>query len=137
MAHRPSCSAACGDPPRPGLEPVSPALAGGLSTTAPPGKPYLFFYQVNSYMGPDQTRASPGSTFLDSWGHRDRRLKNTGLITLSLLQIRRQRPGVGQRPVQAHGGRSWQSGFRDASCWVWHALPPSVLSSGQLPQQQH
>ena len=32
----------CGmwDPPGPGLEPVSPALAGRLSTTAPPGKPY-------------------------------------------------------------------------------------------------
>ena len=31
----------CGmwDPPRPGLEPVSPALAGRLPTTAPPGKP--------------------------------------------------------------------------------------------------
>ena len=28
------------DPPRPGLEPVSPALAGRLSTTAPPGKPW-------------------------------------------------------------------------------------------------
>ena len=27
------------DPPRPGLEPVCPALAGGFSTTAPPGKP--------------------------------------------------------------------------------------------------
>ena len=27
------------DLPRPGLEPVSPALAGGFSTTAPPGKP--------------------------------------------------------------------------------------------------
>ena len=27
------------DPPRPGLEPVFPALAGRLSTTAPPGKP--------------------------------------------------------------------------------------------------
>ena len=27
------------DPPRPGLEPASPALAGGLSTIAPPGKP--------------------------------------------------------------------------------------------------
>ena len=27
------------DPPRPGLEPVYPALAGRLSTTAPPGKP--------------------------------------------------------------------------------------------------
>ena len=27
------------DPPRPGLEPVSPASAGRLPTTAPPGKP--------------------------------------------------------------------------------------------------
>ena len=28
------------DLPGPGLEPVSPALAGGLPTTAPPGKPW-------------------------------------------------------------------------------------------------
>ena len=34
------------DLPRPGLEPVSPALAGRFSTTAPPGKPWrnLFNY---------------------------------------------------------------------------------------------
>ena len=32
------------DPPEPGLEPMSPALAGGLSTTAPPGKPLYIFY---------------------------------------------------------------------------------------------
>ena len=31
------------DPPRLGLEPVSPALAGRLSTTAPPGKPRSIF----------------------------------------------------------------------------------------------
>ena len=31
------------DLPRPGLEPVSPALAGRFSTTAPPGKPSLEF----------------------------------------------------------------------------------------------
>ena len=31
------------DPPRPGLEPVSHALAGRLSTTAPPGKPIVLF----------------------------------------------------------------------------------------------
>ena len=30
------------DLPRPGLEPVSPALASGFSTTAPPGKPSNF-----------------------------------------------------------------------------------------------
>ena len=36
----------CGmwDLPRPGLEPVSPALAGRFSTTAPPGKPLTFFF---------------------------------------------------------------------------------------------
>ena len=31
------------DLPRPGLEPVSPALAGRLPTTAPPGKPLTDF----------------------------------------------------------------------------------------------
>ena len=33
------------DLPRPGLEPVSPASAGRLSTTAPPGKPLLIFFE--------------------------------------------------------------------------------------------
>ena len=36
------------DPPRPGLEPVSPALAGRFSTTAPPGKPLYRFYHLNT-----------------------------------------------------------------------------------------
>ena len=38
----------CGmwDPPRPGLEPVSPALAGRFSTTAPPGKPLIFLLKI-------------------------------------------------------------------------------------------
>ena len=31
------------DPPRPGLEPVSPAPAGRFPTTAPPGKPRNIF----------------------------------------------------------------------------------------------
>ena len=45
------------DLPGPGLEPVSPALAGGFLTTVPPGKPgkifflnfILFFYTAGSY----------------------------------------------------------------------------------------
>ena len=40
-AHGPSCM---WDPPRPGLEPVSPSLAGRLPTTAPPGKPQFLFF---------------------------------------------------------------------------------------------
>ena len=37
------------DLPRPGLEPVSPAPAGRLSTTAPPGKPTTFLRMFKSY----------------------------------------------------------------------------------------
>ena len=38
------------DPPRPGLEPVSPALAGRLSTTAPPGKPYMYLTYMHIWI---------------------------------------------------------------------------------------
>ena len=34
------------DPPRPGLEPVSPALAGRFLTTAPPGKPKILNFHT-------------------------------------------------------------------------------------------
>ena len=38
------------DLPRPGLEPVSPALAGRFSTTAPPGKPSPIYFFIRSYV---------------------------------------------------------------------------------------
>ena len=38
------------DLPRPGLEPMSPALAGRFSTTAPPGKPHDFL-NIKYYTG--------------------------------------------------------------------------------------
>ena len=40
------------DPPRPGPEPVSPALAGRLPTTAPPGKPLIVIFN-SSCVFPD------------------------------------------------------------------------------------
>ena len=36
------------DLPRPGLDPMSPALAGGFLTTAPPGKPCQFIFDRNT-----------------------------------------------------------------------------------------
>ena len=41
----------CGmwDLPRPGLKPVYPALAGRLSTTASPGKPHVFSFNLMKY----------------------------------------------------------------------------------------
>ena len=40
------------DLPRPGLEPVSPALAGRFSTTAPPEKPQFQFFKEPPYHSP-------------------------------------------------------------------------------------
>ena len=39
------------DLPRPGLEPVSPALAGRFSTTAPPGKPFRLIFTIETELG--------------------------------------------------------------------------------------
>ena len=39
------------DPPRPGLEPVSRALAGGFLTTAPPGKSLDYSLNILAYSG--------------------------------------------------------------------------------------
>ena len=39
------------DPPRPGLEPVSPAPAGRLSTIEPPGKPYSPVLKSQTFRG--------------------------------------------------------------------------------------
>ena len=38
------------DLPGPGLEPVSPALAGVFLTTAPPGKPRGFCFKMSSFL---------------------------------------------------------------------------------------
>ena len=52
-----SCPAPCGIlVPRPGIEPMSPALEGGLSTTGPPGKSKIyssincFYFNYGSYI---------------------------------------------------------------------------------------
>ena len=42
------------DLPRPGLEPVSPALVGGFLTTAPPGKSLLGV--LDNHMGPQKLK---------------------------------------------------------------------------------
>ena len=53
-----------GDLPDPGIEPASPALAGGFFTTAPAGKPFLPPLQVPSleslFSSPDQSLSLPG-----------------------------------------------------------------------------
>ena len=52
------------DPPRPGLEPVSPALAGRLSTTAPPGKPQCCFFIQQSSVSSSYQSLRPCTIFI-------------------------------------------------------------------------
>ena len=52
------------DPPRPGLEPVSPALAGRLSTTAPPGKPHAVLITVALWYSLKSGSLIPPALFL-------------------------------------------------------------------------
>ena len=64
------------DPPRPGLEPVSPALAGRLSTTAPPGKPpimWVFKWRGDSSLAGDISKVHSKFTVVNApedqcWG---------------------------------------------------------------------
>ena len=50
VAHRLSCAVACGIlVPIPGIELVSPALAGGFLTTGPPAKSWGFFPLISLY----------------------------------------------------------------------------------------
>ena len=81
------------DLPRPGLEPVSPALEGGFSTTVPPGKP-CFLVDLEDSLGiPDSSPLSVVcvvnilhfSLFLGSWKeHLNFRVLNFYQIYLSL-----------------------------------------------------
>ena len=59
----------CGiwDPPRPGLEPTSPALAGRLSTTAPPGKPPLCSSNPKKHQGLSQSTSPMVLASSPSW----------------------------------------------------------------------
>ena len=41
------------DLPKPGIEPTSPALAGGFLTTEPPGKPCCVIHGTNLTGGPE------------------------------------------------------------------------------------
>ena len=54
------------DLPRPGLEPVSPALAGGFSTTAPPGKPPRLSL-ISRVAGNPRLAATPVSASVVTW----------------------------------------------------------------------
>ena len=49
------------DLPRPGFEPVFPALAGRFSTTAPPGKPYILI--LDSGLPPGPAWRNPKATY--------------------------------------------------------------------------
>ena len=72
------------DLPRPGLEPVSPALAGRFSTTAPPGKPPVGVFII-IFISPEKMKSKLFSDIqLSSHGALDCALRGWGGVTSTL-----------------------------------------------------
>ena len=74
------------DLPRQGLEPVSPALAGRLSTTVPPGKPPLLPVLIET-TGSSLIEAGPGQDVNNNLGN-------------TVLVLRQARLGNVSMPMQ-------------------------------------
>ena len=73
------------DLPRPGLEPVSPALAGRFSTTAPPGKPpKVLLFHITLH-----TQFSVWQTVID-------------VIAVIVVAIEKKKWGACERPTTLH-----------------------------------
>ena len=64
------------DPPRPGLEPMSPALAGRLSTTAPPGKPSISILRLIFFTHKGDHIDQRLSLYIHDWPKKKKSLKN-------------------------------------------------------------
>ena len=109
-----------GDLPDPGIEPVSPALAGGFFTTEPPGKPTVAYEKERkiSFL----PHGGPSGLLTGIHSHRggpalgNRRVK-------TLLQLRVQIP---RRPqvtgLHLSGLLPWHSGQTSPDC-PWLAQP--------------
>ena len=82
----------CGmwDLPRPGLEPLSPALAGRFSTTAPPGKPLQLFFLCTQ-----ETYNSPWPT---AGGEKSTRSHRPQHHTIPLREVQRVELRVESKP---------------------------------------
>ena len=94
------------DLPRPGLEPVSPALAGRFSTTAPPGKPWYLFLKDSLNKSTSLTVPPPGRQRSGSPDVHD---------------------GTGEAMPEAMPGLTKPSWSREFKVWLpggtWGALP--------------
>ena len=114
------------DLPRPGLEPMSPALAGGFLTTAPPGKPTLNFYPliiflflsyILSQLQSSDDRSTKTRSSSKSWKFLQLTPMLNGKLVLHLSGITTPAPNairsiLGKRPplgARHHGSPRWIS----------------------------
>ena len=105
------------DLPGPELEPVSPALAGGFLTTAPPGKSQAIIFDLqkllqlnivclqfntNEDLNGTYCKRSPFTLFVHGGGHLNKE-QNT-LLSPNCLFLR---TGIIYGPGKTWGGASW------------------------------
>ena len=109
VAHRLSCSVACGNLPGPGTEPVSPALAGILFTTGPPRKSDFF---LNYYL----SQSELGCLFLAAQGIPYRSDGSVPKIPSPLVQLPWEGGTSETRSHALDGEREWKT-IKSESTW--------------------
>ena len=111
------------DPPRPGLEPVSPALAGRFSTTAPPGKPTSQVLMEQDWLLNSPLWVSGLHRLLDGDGSVPHGPLHGPLYNMA--------PGF----VQSEGWREWKRSPKWKPLLFWgNDIPLRLLYSTQLQQ---
>ena len=85
------------DPPRPGLEPVSPALAGRLSTTAPPGKPNTVFFDRHKSLKYPPAQKTTFFLFLNRCKNKSEKLRELPQIAIPIIYS----------PIASHFKMQW------------------------------
>ena len=110
-------------PPGPGLEPVSPALAGRFLTTVPSGKPKLFFSTSPKLCLWDSIQCQYRGRFSVSVGHpvEVRKLENWFFVwkTMSMIKKKNSKCWWGCGEIRtfyiANGNVKWYSHFEKQS----------------------
>ena len=105
------------DLPRPGIQPVSPALAGGFLTTAPPGKSCEnIFNESVSYLGL--------SSILSSWAALPTLTCFLSLWDFPLnLPVWEEPPDDGSHAAQQWVEKPWRTGFAVTWMALWPTTP--------------
>ena len=111
------------DLPRPGLEPVSPALASRFSTTAPPGKPFIEFYREYLWHASKFSLGKPQINQSKSEGTMWQRAAHNGPQRITHMETQRNSDKSWTQTMQEHNQHSVERHLLVLKSFQHHCFP--------------